>query len=93
MASGCLSGGAVVEIKTKQQARAASFHLANRTANRTASYFRSSIAERILWNNFRNGLNPVFGPARSASPCCSTSTECGTHAPQIAARNRIFYKE
>ena len=62
MASGCLSGGAVVEIETKQQARAASFHL----ANRTASYVRNSIAERVLWNNFRNGLNPVsfLVPAR-----------------------------
>lgn len=85
MASGCLSGGAVVEIKTKQQARAASFHL----ANRTASYFRNSIAERVLWDDFRNGLNPVFGPARSASPCCSTSTNV-ERMPPDRARNRIF---
>ena len=64
-----MSCGAVVEIKTKQQVRATSFHL----ANRTASHLRNNIVERVLWVDFRNGLNPVFGPARSASPCCFTS--------------------
>jgi hypothetical protein len=43
-------------------------------ANRTASYLRNSIAERVLWDDFWNGLNPVFGPARLVSPWCSTST-------------------